>query len=99
MGGLDFEIFSKGFVKNHLKGFSELEGTTNFKMLSVIVKIWKYLQQKNCSTAEWTALLIVMLATIREKYLENDLFQGQGTVREFRGCSGNFRKDLKCQGI
>ena len=35
------------------------------------------------------------VATVREKYLENDFFPGQGKVREFCGWSGKFRKDLE----
>ena len=32
------------------------------------------------------------------KYLENEIFPGQGKVREFCGWSGKFRKDLESQG-
>ena len=38
------------------------------------------------------------VATVREKYLENDFFLGQGKVREFCGWPGKFRKDLESQG-
>ena len=38
------------------------------------------------------------VATVREKYLENEIFPGQGKVREFCGWSGKFRKDVKSQG-
>ena len=34
----------------------------------------------------------------REKYLENEIFPGQGKVWEFDGWSGKFRKDLESQG-
>ena len=34
---------------------------------------------------------------VREKYLENEFFPGQGKVREFCGWSGKFRKDLESQ--
>ena len=33
------------------------------------------------------------------KYLENEIFPGQGKVREFYGWPGKFRKDLESQGI
>ena len=39
------------------------------------------------------------VATVREKYLENEIFPGQGKVGEFCGLPGKFRKDLKSQGI
>ena len=38
------------------------------------------------------------VATVREKYLENKIFPGQGKVREFCGWPGKFRKDLESQG-
>ena len=38
------------------------------------------------------------VATVWEKYLENEFFPGQGKVREFCGWSGKFRKDLESQG-
>ena len=38
------------------------------------------------------------VATVREKYLENDFFPGQGKVGEFCGWPGKFRKDLESQG-
>ena len=38
------------------------------------------------------------VATVREKYLENDFFPGQGKVREFPGWPEKFRKDLENQG-
>ena len=34
-----------------------------------------------------------------EKYLENEIFPGQGKVREFCGWPGKFRKDLESQGM
>ena len=39
------------------------------------------------------------VATVREKYLENEFFPGQGKVREICGWSGKFKKDLESQGI
>ena len=36
---------------------------------------------------------------VRENYLENEFFPGQGKVRELHGWSGKFRKDLDIQGI
>ena len=38
------------------------------------------------------------VARVREKYLENEIFSGEGKVREFCGWSGKFRKDLESQG-
>ena len=38
------------------------------------------------------------VATVREKYLENEFFPGPGKVREFCGWPGKFRKDLESQG-
>ena len=38
------------------------------------------------------------VATVREKYLENEFFLDQGKVREFSGWSRKFRKDLESQG-
>ena len=38
------------------------------------------------------------VAMVREKYLKNDVFSGQGKLREFCGWSGTFRKDLESQG-
>ena len=38
------------------------------------------------------------VATVREKYLENEIFPGQGKVREFCKWSGKFRKDIESQG-
>ena len=38
------------------------------------------------------------VATVREKYLENKFFPGQGKVREFCGWPGKCRKDLESQG-
>ena len=38
------------------------------------------------------------VATVREKYLENEIFSRSGKVREFRGWSGKVRKDLESQG-
>ena len=35
---------------------------------------------------------------VKEKYLENEFFLGQGKVREFGGWPGRFRKDLESQG-
>ena len=35
---------------------------------------------------------------VREKYLENEFFPGQGEVREFYGWPGKFGKDLKSLG-
>ena len=39
------------------------------------------------------------IAMVREKYLENEFFPGQGKVRKFCGWPGKFRKDLESQGI
>ena len=39
----------------------------------------------------------VRVATVREKYLENEIFPGQGKVRKFCGWPGKFRKDLENQ--
>ena len=43
------------------------------------------------------------VATVMEKYLENEIFPGQGKIREFYGWPGKFRKELgksgKSQGI
>ena len=43
------------------------------------------------------------VATVREKYLENEIFSRSGKSQEFCGWSGKFRKDLgksgKSQGI
>ena len=38
------------------------------------------------------------VAAVREKYLENEFFPGQGKVREFCGWSRKFRKGLESQG-
>ena len=38
------------------------------------------------------------VATVREKYLGNETFSGQGKIREFCGWSGKFRKALESQG-
>ena len=38
------------------------------------------------------------VATVREKYLENEIFPGQGKVMEFCGWPGKFRKELESQG-
>ena len=38
------------------------------------------------------------VATVREKYLEMNIFPGQGKVREFCGWPEKFRKDLESQG-
>ena len=35
---------------------------------------------------------------VREKYLENEIFPGQGKVREFCGWPVKFRKDWESQG-
>ena len=42
---------------------------------------------------------VCRVATVGEKYLENEFFSGQGKVREFCGWPGKFRKDLDNQGI
>ena len=47
----------------------------------------------------FSGLAVVRVATVRETYLENKFFPGQGKVREFCGWSGKFRKDLESQGI
>ena len=39
------------------------------------------------------------VAKVREKCLENEIFLGQGKVREFCGWPEKFRKDLESQGI
>ena len=41
---------------------------------------------------------IVRVATVREKYLENDIFPGHGIVREFCEWLGCGLKDLESQG-
>ena len=38
------------------------------------------------------------VATVREKYQENEIFSSQGKVREFCWWSGKFRKNLESQG-
>ena len=38
------------------------------------------------------------VATVREKHLENEIFPGQGKVREFYGWPVKFRKDWESQG-
>ena len=43
-------------------------------------------------------LTLVRVAMVREKYLENEIFPGQGKAREFCGWPGKFRKDLESQG-
>ena len=43
----------------------------------------------------WT---YIRVATVREKYMENEIFSRSGKVRKFCGWSGKFRKDLKSQG-
>ena len=35
---------------------------------------------------------------VREKYLENEFFPGQGKVKEFCGWPGKFRQDFESQG-
>ena len=39
----------------------------------------------------------IRVAMVREKYLENEFFPGQGKVREFCGWPGKSRKDLESQ--
>ena len=51
-----------------------------------------------CNMANLVILVIVRVATVREKYPENKIFPGQGKVREFCGWSGKFRKKLESQG-
>ena len=51
-----------------------------------------FLNEKN------VVLYMCRVATVREKYLENEFFPGQGKVREFCGWPGKFRKDLESQG-
>ena len=41
---------------------------------------------------------VIRVATVREKYLENEIFSSQGKVREFYGWPGKFRKDLESHG-
>ena len=38
------------------------------------------------------------VATVREKYLENENFPGQGKVRQLCGWPGKFRKNLEKSG-
>ena len=45
-----------------------------------------------------TVFAIHRVATVREKYLENEIFPVLGKVREFCKWSGKFRKDLESQG-
>ena len=45
------------------------------------------------------SMMCIRVVTVREEYLENEIFPGQKKIREFCGRPGNFRKDLKSQGI
>ena len=38
------------------------------------------------------------VATVREKYLENEIFSRSGKRRDFCGWPGKFRKDLERSG-
>ena len=38
------------------------------------------------------------VVTVREKYLENEIFSTSGKSQEFCGWPGKFRKDLESQG-
>ena len=40
----------------------------------------------------------IRIATVRDKYLEHEIFPGQGITREFSGWPGKFRKVLESQG-
>ena len=53
---------------------------------------------KHVQNERWNSPLSVKVATVREKYLENDFFSSQGKVVEFCGWPGKFRKDLESQG-
>ena len=44
------------------------------------------------------SMIIIRVAKVREKYLENEFFSRSGKVREFCRWQGKFRKDLESQG-
>ena len=48
--------------------------------------------------ADRKAILYNRVATVREKYLENEIFSRSEKVGEFGGWPGKFRKDLESQG-